>query len=79
MSGLERLLVVLTLTACLTSSLNIVNNQTDMDTQTEALEETFDRAVNTETGEQEETSDRVVDDCAEDEWSCHEKGRENFK
>lgn len=61
MKSLEKFLAVLTVTARLSSCLESGDNITLIEADTS-------QAVTSVSPE------RAVDDCAEDEWSCHERG-----
>ena len=61
MKSLEKLLAVLTLTARLSSCLESADNVTLIEADTPQVVTSV-------------SPEKAVDDCAEDEWSCHEKG-----
>ena len=67
MTSLNGLVVAVTVLLCLTSSENI--------TLEEPAEEETSPTVTETVREATETSLERFDDCEEDEWSCHQKGK----
>ena len=67
MTSLNGLVVAVTVLLCLTSSENI--------TLEEPAEEETSPTVTETVLEATETSLERLDDCEEDEWSCHQKGK----
>ena len=69
MAGLDCLLVAVTVLLCLTSSQNIslnLDQSGEEDTSPTVMETLLETT---------EASLERLDDCEEDEWSCHQKGK----
>ena len=72
MTSLDSLFVGVTLLLCLTSSQNITLNLSQSGDQ-ESSQSVTERALDTT-----QTLVERLDDCEEDEWSCHQKGKVIF-
>ena len=70
MAGLESLLVAVTVLLCLTSSQNITTLNLALSGEQETSPTVMETPLETS-----ETSVERLDDCEEDEWSCHQKGK----
>ena len=70
MARLEFLLVAVTVFLCLTSSQNLTTLHLDQSAEQETSPTVMETPLETT-----ETSVERLDDCEEDEWSCHQKGK----